>query len=66
MRNINVGRPENQRRDLVIVAVLLIASWILASLDSSQTLGLTRALRGSVLAPFLAALTPEEVRAATH
>ncbi len=55
MRHITVGRPEDQRRDLVIVAVLLIASWTLASLDSSQTLGLTRAMRDTVLRPFLAA-----------
>ena len=54
MRQINVGRPENQRRDLVIVAVLLVISWSLASLDSSQALGLTRFLRSSVLAPFIA------------
>ncbi len=63
MRHINVGRPENQRRDHVIVAVLLIISWALASLDPSQTLGLTRVLRASVLAPFLAADAVYEERA---
>ncbi len=63
MRNINVGRPENQRRDLVIVAVLLILSWSLAGLDSSQALGLTRLLRSTILAPFLAADAAYERRA---
>lgn len=63
MRQINVGRPENYRRDLVIVAVLLISSWSLSALDSSQTLGLTRVLRGTVLAPFLAADEAFERRA---
>jgi rod shape-determining protein MreC len=55
LRNINFGRPENQRRDLVIVAVLLTLSWSLTGLDSPQSLGVTRLLRSSVLAPFLAA-----------
>jgi len=64
LRHINVGRPENQRRDLVIVAVLLILSWSLAGLDSSQALGLTRLLRSTVLAPFLAADAAYERRAA--
>lgn len=64
MTHINVGRPENHRRDLVIVVVLLILSWSLAGLDSSQTLGLTRLLRGSVLKPFLAADAAYERRAA--
>ncbi len=64
MRQINVGRPENQRRDLVIVAVLLILSWSLAGLDSSQALGLTRVLRSTVLSPFLAADAAYERRAA--
>lgn len=54
MRQINVGRPENYRRDLVIVAVLLIASWSLAGLDAPRALGFTRFLRSSVLAPFVA------------
>lgn len=63
MRQINVGRPENQRRDLVIVAVLIILSWSLAGLDSAQTLGLTRVLRSSVLKPFLAADAAYERRA---
>lgn len=64
MTHINVGRPENHRRDLVIVVVLLILSWSLAGLDSSQALGLTRVLRGSVLKPFLAADAAYERRAA--
>ncbi len=64
MTHINVGRPENHRRDLVIVVVLLILSWSLASLDSSQALGLTRVLRGSILKPFLAADAAYERRAA--
>lgn len=64
LRQINVGRPENQRRDLVIVAVLLILSWSLAGLDSSQALGLTRLVRSTVLAPFLAADAAYERRAA--
>ncbi|MBT8462598.1 MAG: rod shape-determining protein MreC, partial [Gemmatimonadetes bacterium] len=64
MRQINVGRPENQRRDLVIVAVLLILSWSLAGLDSSQALGLTRLLRSTVLSPFLAADAAYERRTA--
>ena len=64
MQHINVGRPENQRRDLVIVVVLLILSWSLAGLDSSQALGLTRLLRSTVLTPFLAADAAYERRAA--
>jgi cell shape-determining protein MreC len=64
LTHINVGRPENHRRDLVIVVVLLILSWSLAGLDSSQALGLTRLLRGSVLKPFLAADAAYERRAA--
>ena len=64
MRQINVGRPENQRRDLVIVAVLLVLSWSLSGLDSSQALGLTRFLRSTVLAPFLAADAAFDRRAA--
>ena len=64
MQHINVGRPENQRRDLVIVVVLLILSWSLAGLDSSQALGLTRFLRSTVLTPFLAADAAYERRAA--
>jgi rod shape-determining protein MreC len=64
LTHINVGRPENHRRDLVIVVVLLILSWSLASLDSSQALGLTRVLRGSILKPFLAADAAYERRAA--
>jgi cell shape-determining protein MreC len=63
LRQINVGRPENQRRDLVIVAVLLVLSWSLSGLDSSQALGLTRFLRSTVLAPFLAADAAFERRA---
>lgn len=55
MRQIHVGRPENQRRDLIIAAVLVILSWSMTGLDSSQTLGLTRLVRTSVLSPFLAA-----------
>jgi len=64
LRHYDVGRPEDQRRDLVIVAVLLIFSWSLAGLESSQTLGLTRPLRSTVLAPFLAADATYERRAA--
>ena len=64
MTHINVGRPEDHRRDLVIVVVLLILSWSLAGLDSSPALGLTRLLRGSVLKPFLAADAAYERRAA--
>ena len=64
MRHFDVGRPENQRRDLVIVTVLLISSWSLTGLDSSQILGLTRPIRGTVLAPFLAADAEYERRAA--
>lgn len=64
MRQINVGRPENQRRDLIIVAVLIAASWALASLDSSAKLGFTRVLRSSALRPFLAAEAVYEARAA--
>lgn len=63
MRQINFGRPENPRRDLVVVAVLLILSWSLAGLDSPQSLGLTRVLRSTVLAPFLAMDAAYERRA---
>jgi cell shape-determining protein MreC len=64
LRQIHVGRPENQRRDLVIAAVLLILSWSLTGLDSSQTLGFTRFIRTTVLYPFLAADAAFERRAA--
>ena len=64
MQHINVGRPENQRRDLAIVVVLLILSRSHAGLDSSQVLGLTRLLRSTVLTPFLAADATYERRAA--
>lgn len=63
MQHINVGRPENQRRDLVIVVALLILSWSLAGLEPSQALGLTRLLRSTVLMPFLAADATYERRA---
>lgn len=63
MRQIHVGRPENQRRDLIIATVLLILSWSLTGLDSSQTLGLTRFVRATVLSPFLAADASFERRA---
>jgi rod shape-determining protein MreC len=49
---------------MVIVAVLLVLSWSMAGLDSSQALGLTRFLRSTVLAPFLAADAAFERRAA--
>jgi len=64
LRQIHVGRPENQRRDLIIAAVLIILSWSLTALDSSQTLGLIRFVRATVLAPFLAADASFERRAA--
>jgi rod shape-determining protein MreC len=64
LRQINVGRPENQRRDLVIVAVLLVISWSLAGLESSQALGLTRFVRSTALAPFIATDAAFERRAA--
>ena len=63
MRQINFGRPENPRRDLLVVAVLLILSWSLAGLDSPQSLGVTRVLRSTVLAPFLAMDAAYERRA---
>jgi rod shape-determining protein MreC len=55
VRYTTVGRPESQRRDLVIVAVLVVLAWVLSGLSLEHRLALTTAVRSTVLAPFLAA-----------
>lgn len=64
MRYPTVGRPEHQRRDLALVAVLSAVALVLASLGPDTRLPLTVALRSTVLAPFLAAHRAAEDRSA--
>ncbi len=54
MRYTAVGRPEGPRRDLVVAAVLAGCAFVLAGLGPNPTLAVTRALRSTVLRPFIA------------
>ena len=49
-----VGRPGGQRRDLVVAAALVGCAFILAGLGPNPALVVTRALRSTVLRPFIA------------
>lgn len=55
MRYLTVGRPESQRRDLVLSVALTFLALFLAGTSLESRLSITRVLRSSVLAPFLAA-----------
>lgn len=55
MRYLTVGRPESQRRDLLIAAGLAILSLFIAGMSIESRLAITRVVRSTVLAPFLGA-----------
>ncbi len=55
MRYLTVGRPESQRRDLLLAAGLCLAALFLSSLGLQAQLAITLGLRSTVLSPFLAA-----------
>jgi rod shape-determining protein MreC len=55
VRYLTVGRPESQRRDLLLAAGLCLAALLLSSLGLQAQLAITLGLRSTVLAPFLAA-----------
>lgn len=55
MRYLTVGRPESQRRDLVLAVALAFFSLFLAGLSLDSRLAITEVLRSSILAPFLGA-----------
>jgi rod shape-determining protein MreC len=55
VRYLTVGRPESQRRDLVLAVVLALFSLFLAGLSLESRLAITEVLRSSILAPFLGA-----------
>lgn len=55
MRYLTVGRPESQRRDLVLAVVLAFFSLFLAGLSLESRLAITEVLRSSILAPFIGA-----------
>lgn len=54
MRYTTVGRPGGQRRDLVVTVVLAGCAFLLVALGPESALSVTRALRSTVLRPFLA------------
>ncbi|MEN8145036.1 MAG: rod shape-determining protein MreC [Gemmatimonadota bacterium] len=53
MHDIGKGRPRHQRRDLIFAAVVVSISVVLSSLSIPSKMVVTRAIRGSVLAPFI-------------
>ena len=55
MRYLTVGRPESQRRDLLVTAGLAILALFIAGLNLESRLVVTRVVRSTVLAPFIAA-----------
>jgi rod shape-determining protein MreC len=55
VRYLTVGRPESQRRDLVLAVVLAFFSLFLAGLSLESRLAITEVLRSSILAPFIGA-----------
>jgi len=55
VRYLTVGRPESQRRDLVLAVALAFFSLFLAGLSLESRLAITEVLRSSILAPFLGA-----------
>lgn len=54
MHYTTVGRPGGQRRDLVVTVVLAGCAFVLAGLGPNPMLAVTRALRSTVLRPFIA------------
>jgi cell shape-determining protein MreC len=55
LRYLTVGRPESQRRDLLIAVGLAVLSLFLAGMSPDSRLAVTRVVRSTVLAPFLGA-----------
>jgi len=55
LRYLTVGRPESQRRDLLVTAGLAILALFIAGMNLESRLAVTRVVRSTVLAPFLAA-----------
>jgi len=55
VRYLTVGRPESQRRDLILAVALTFFALFLAGTSLETQLAITRVLRASVLAPFLGA-----------
>jgi len=55
VRYLTVGRPESQRRDLVLAVVLAFFSLFLSGLSLESRLAITEVLRSSILAPFIGA-----------
>jgi rod shape-determining protein MreC len=55
LRYLTVGRPESQRRDLLIAAGLAFLSLFIAGMSVDSRLAITRVVRSTVLAPFLGA-----------
>lgn len=55
MRYLTVGRPESQRRDLLITAGLVFLALFIAGMNIESRLAITRVVRSTALAPFLAA-----------
>jgi rod shape-determining protein MreC len=49
-----IGRPEGQRRDLVVAVALAGVALVLSGLGPGATLTITRSLRATILRPFLA------------
>jgi len=55
VRYLTVGRPESQRRDLVLAVILAFFSLFLSGLSLESRLAITEVLRSSILAPFIGA-----------
>lgn len=55
MRYLTAGRPESQRRDLVLALALAFFSLFIAGLSLESRLAITQGIRSSILAPFLGA-----------
>jgi cell shape-determining protein MreC len=55
LRYLTVGRPESQRRDLLIAVGLAFLSLFIAGMSPDSRLAITRVVRSTVLAPFLGA-----------
>jgi rod shape-determining protein MreC len=53
VRDIEKGRPRQQRRDILFAVAVVSISVVLSSLSIPSKMVVTRALRNSVLAPFL-------------
>jgi cell shape-determining protein MreC len=55
LRYLTAGRPESQRRDLLIAVGLAFLSLFIAGMSPDSRLAVTRVVRSTVLAPFLGA-----------